>query len=123
MRVHALRNISLTSGVFKQCQTESWSRNHKYECKILKMTSARGQMPHAARALLQMMAATSSIEESPFNGLNSHLDDIARAGGEQYENLLILVAGIHQYTQTKLSLDYLKQCFAMVCRTTTTRTN
>ena len=72
-------------------------------------------MPHAARALLQMMAAASpSLDDSPFNGLHSHLDDIAKAGGEQYENLLILTTGIHQYTQTKLGLDYLKQCFATV---------
>lgn len=73
-------------------------------------------MPHAARALLQMMAFTPNVSDSPFVGLNSHLEDIARAGGERYENLLILATGIHQYTQSKLSLDYVKQCFAMVCR-------
>jgi len=76
-------------------------------------------MPHAARALLQMMAMTSNVEASPFVSLNSHLEDIARAGGQRYENLLILATGLHQYTQTKLSLDYLKQCFAMVCRNMT----
>jgi len=79
-------------------------------------------MPHAARALLQMMALTSNVEDSPFAGLDAHLNDIARVGGERYENLLILATGIHQYTQTKLSLDYLKQCFAMVCEKVTTCT-
>jgi len=61
-----------------------------------------------------MMALTPSVDDSPFKGLNSHLDDIAKAGGEQYENLLVLVTGIHQYSQTKLPLGYLHQCLAMV---------
>ena len=61
-----------------------------------------------------MMALTPSVDDSPFKGLNSHLDDIAKAGGEQYENLLVLVTGIHQYSQTKLPLPYLQQCLAMV---------
>lgn len=72
-------------------------------------------MPHAARALLQIMAASPNVDESPFKGMESHLDDIAKAGGEQYENLLVLCTGLHQYSQTKLSLQYLQQCFAMVC--------
>jgi len=61
-----------------------------------------------------MMALTPSVDDSPFKGLNSHLDDIAKAGGEPYGNLLVLATGIHQYSQTKLGLAYLHQCLAMV---------
>jgi len=61
-----------------------------------------------------MIALTPSVDDSPFKGLNSHLDDISKAGGEQYENLLVLATGIHQYSQTKLTPAYLHQCLAMV---------
>lgn len=47
--------------------------------------------------------------------MDSHLDDIAKVGGERYARLQIMSTGIFNYTGTKLSLTYVQQCLAMVC--------
>lgn len=99
----------------QKCQTESWRRLHKFECKLLGRLATRGALPNAARLVLQMMYLAASTQENPFADLSSHLDEITEAGGERYENLRVLGTGVHQYAGKPLRIDTVYNFFAIVC--------
>ena len=61
-----------------------------------------------------MLQLSTSSNESPFQNMQSHLDEILRRGGERSETLLVLSLGIHQYSGTKLPIEFVQMLFALV---------
>lgn len=112
----------------KRCQSESWKRSHKGVCKLLGQLSAKGTMPNAARAVLDMLLLfppTSSSPpggaaswwthaDNPFREMLSHRDEILKRGGQRAEHLLVLSTGVHTYSGERVSLEIVQSLFALV---------
>ena len=61
-----------------------------------------------------MLQESEGQDTSPYSGMKSHLPTILELGGERSENLLVLSTGIHNYSGTKLGLEFVQHLFALV---------
>lgn len=79
------------------------------------LASTKGILPNTARAALQMLQLrTNGLSES-LDRMESHLDDILKDNrGSRRQNLLFLSEGIKEYSGTKESMAYVRQCVALV---------
>ena len=57
-------------------------------------------------------------EKSPFDNIESHLAAIAKAGGQRYETIQVLSAGIQQILGTGRPIKLIQSYTAMVSKST-----
>lgn len=98
----------------KDCQADSWKREHKHFCKLLGKLQQKGSLPNAARAVLRMLNIMQSPRAQHLVEMNSHLNEITRNGGERAETLLVMSTGIHEYSGTTLGVEIVQELFARV---------
>ena len=98
----------------KQCQTESWNREHKHTCKLLGKTQRNGILPNAARAVLQMLQIAAGPNGRQLREMKSHLNEITNRGGARAENVVVLSMGIHEYSGTPFGVEFVQEMFALV---------
>ena len=99
----------------KRCQTESWKREHKHVCKLLKKLIHKGVLPNAPRAVLRMLhlAANGSSRDALME-MTSHMNDITVRGGQSAEYLMVFSKGIHEYSGTSFGMEYVQNFLAIV---------
>ncbi|KAL9049757.1 MAG: hypothetical protein Q9162_007047 [Coniocarpon cinnabarinum] len=99
----------------KQCQSQSWKREHKHVCKLLGRLNEKGTLPNAARAVLRMLhLAANGQSKIALMDMKSHLSTIMARGGERLEHVLVLSTGIHEYSGTPFGMEHVQNFFAVV---------
>ncbi|KAL2425377.1 hypothetical protein ABEF91_007392 [Exophiala dermatitidis] len=88
----------------QKCQTEAWSQYHRLECKLFSRLYPR-VLPSTVRAVIRLLKQHKAGilppgEWEQLLALQSHQQDLANAGGQRWQDLLIMSQGIKGYSGT-----------------------
>ncbi|KAI9838683.1 MAG: hypothetical protein M1819_004997 [Sarea resinae] len=90
----------------KDCQTQAWKSHHKHECKLFARLHPN-VLPTAVRGVIQLLLlqkkGLSGEWWAAFEKLQDHTYDFRRAGGEKWENLILMSKGAQMYSGTDMS--------------------
>ena len=93
----------------KKCQSRSWKEHHKYECKTYGSLQPRA-LPSPVRAVIRILKHRDNgrLDDGDWTdllSLESHQDDLSRAGGKHWQDVFLMAKAAQQYSGTKESLE------------------
>lgn len=89
----------------KECQTQSWKKYHKFECKIFAKLHPK-ILPENIRAALRfaLQHRNGKISEDAYKAilsLASHVKELEEAGGEDWTNLRLMAKAAKEYSNAE----------------------
>lgn len=93
----------------KACQKHAWTAYHKYECKLFAKMQPR-VLPPTVRAVTRLLlqhkhGLVTDDEWEQLASLESHQEDLSNAGGDRWQDLLLMTKGIQKFSSTTEPLD------------------
>ncbi|OAP56386.1 hypothetical protein AYL99_09565 [Fonsecaea erecta] len=91
----------------KRCQARAWSEYHRLECKLYGRLQPK-ILPTTARAIIRLLKQhrANLLPHSEWDqllALESHQEDLLKAGGERWQDAFIAMKGIKSYCGTEHS--------------------
>ncbi|OQV01232.1 SET domain-containing protein [Cladophialophora immunda] len=91
----------------QKCQTRAWLEYHRLECKLYGRLHPR-ILPSTARAIIRLLKQhkaqlLSQSEWDQLLTLESHQEDLIKAGGQRWQDIFIMMKGIKSYCGTNHS--------------------
>ncbi|EXJ95655.1 hypothetical protein A1O1_00777 [Capronia coronata CBS 617.96] len=111
----------------QKCQTQAWSQYHRLECKLYSKLYPR-ILPSSVRAIIRLLKQHKEgmLLEGEWEHLlklESHQEEIAKAGGQRWQDLIIMMQGIKGYSGTDQSPELILRLICILTVNSFTLTN
>ncbi|EXJ89664.1 hypothetical protein A1O3_02731 [Capronia epimyces CBS 606.96] len=111
----------------QKCQSQAWSQYHRLECNLYSKLHPR-VLPSTVRAIIRLLKQYKAGmlpdgEWEQLLALESHQEDFAKAGGQRWQDLLIMMQGIKGYSGTDESPDLILRLVCVLAVNSFTLTN
>ncbi|KIX06381.1 uncharacterized protein Z518_04357 [Rhinocladiella mackenziei CBS 650.93] len=102
----------------KKCQSQAWSQYHRLECKLYARLHPR-VLPSAVRAITRLLkqhkaGMLTKGEWEELLALESHQQDMAKEGGERWQDFLLMIQGIVSYSGTNHTPDVILRLLCLL---------
>ncbi|KAK6382733.1 hypothetical protein LTS17_003402 [Exophiala oligosperma] len=111
----------------KRCQKSAWAQYHRLECKVYGRLFPN-ILPSNVRAIIRLLMQNEAGllpvgELDELLSLESHWDKLQGAGGERWENLLLITQAIKSYSGSDLAVQRILRVLCILTINTFTLTN